>query len=419
MRGKYKLHSNKSEQEMLSKLDITQLVLKMKEKYESIINNQSLTQQSDVHIRSQVIAAIQCVPIISYGIVYLFATYFLQSNSIHYTELFKIIEAVIFGSILVSEGSFFTHEMQSIKHCAQLMSHLLNTFATYKASHALTSDISHTGEVHDDDGDAVSPFAHCNGLSLKLQNVSFRLHTFPYKSVLHNFTCYFEENSYTAVYCVSPTDPLSPSAGPVIFSLAQKLINATSGAILIDDRNIDTISSEHIRRAVCLVTGNSLFLPNCTVSENIALGDVTRFVSLDEMIGICRQLGVHRTIQSLPHGYNSKLQCIEHQLSPLDRVLLMLARAIVHNGAVVLLEHIDRGISQRLFMSHIDPVIQRFKSLGKTIISLPSNVTLNSHTYDSITLVSEDGCILESGSHEQLIASNGLYTRLHHLYSQE
>ena len=421
VRGKYRLDTSKQEQETLGKVDLTQLLNKMNEKYESIINNQSLTQQSDVHIRSQVIAAIQCIPILAYGIVYLFATYFTQSNSIHYTELFKIVEAVIFGSILVSEGSFFTYEMQSIKHCAQLMSHLLNSFVTYKASHALSSDSYNSEETTDQQSDCVSPFAHSNGLSLRLQNVSFRLQHHPYKSILSNFTYSFQENSFTAIYCISndASNALSPSPGPIIFSLAQKLIYPTSGVVLIDHRNIASINSEHIRKQTALITSNSLFLPNCSVSENIALGDIKRFVSLEEIVDICRQIGLHRTLQSLPNGYDSKLQSVQHQLSPLDRVLIMLARAIVQNASIVLLEHIDHGICERVYMSHIHPVIQRLRSLGKTIINLPSNITFNAQAYDSIVLLDQDGRILEAGSHEHLITQDTFYSRLHQLHSKD
>lgn len=415
VRNKYKLDCKKNEQEILSNVDLNGLINKINEKYESIINNQSLTQQSDVHIRSQVIAAIQCIPILAYGIVYLFATYFIQSNTIHYTELFKIIEAVIFGSILVSEGSFFTYEMQSIKHTAQLMSHLLNSFVTYKPSDVLSCNPDELNQQND----SLAPSSHQKSLSVKLQNVSFRLNQYSYKSILSNFTYSFQGNSFTAIYCISNDSTMFPSSGSIILSLIQKLIYPNSGIILIDNRNIASVDSEHVRKQTVLITSNSLFLPNCSISENIALGDINRFVSQEEIIDICRQIGLHRKIQCLPHGYNSKLLSIQHELSPLDRVLIMFARAIVQNASIILLEHIDHGICEQSYMSLIDPVIQRLRNRGKIIIDLPTNLTLHAKAYDSIVLIDENGCILETGSHEHLISQDNLYTRLYHLHAQD
>lgn len=415
-------------------IDLTHLLCEIKSRYEKVIHEQGSFQRSNVHVRAQTTAMIQCIPVLCYGIVYIFGTYFIQADSIHYTELFKIIEGVIFGAILVSEVSFFTLETQSIKNTAGLLVHLLNLFSTYRSSSLLSletlekSKITNSpsiGNGNDDDDDddescnstpAVQFFTSTNGLSLELRNICYKLSNPPYTTILDNLTYRFQPNSYTAIYSFSfKTTDLSILTKSSIFSLSQKLLIPKSGTVLIDDRDIEGIPSKQIRQRISLITSDVTFLPDCTIGENIALGDPNRYVPMEEIINICTQLGINGKIQTLQNGYESKIINLGHQLNQVDKLLLMFARCAIQDPGIILLEQIDHGLSEGTFMTFIDPIIQRFRSLGKTIITIPCGLGSNL-SYDTIILMGPNGYILELGSHEQLMSLGGAYFNLYHCY---
>ena len=424
-RGKMKSSICKSGKKRDECPDMTRVLSEIKLRYEKVIREQGTFQRSNVHVRAQTIALIQCIPVICYGVVYLFGTYFIQADSIHYTELFKIIEGVIFGAILVSEGSFFTLETQSIKNTAGLLAHLLDLLYSYQST--TSTGKSDDGEDDDDDDDdydlpderdlsAAVPLFSANGLSLEFRNVCYRLQSPPYTSIFQDFTYQFTPNSYTALFGFSLTSEMSLMTRSAVFSFAQKLIIPKSGTILIDGRDLDGISSSKIRSRISLITSKASFLPECTIGENIALGDPNRFVPPEEIIAICTQLGIHSKITSLANGYESKLTNLTcHQFSQVDKLMLMFARTAIQDAGIILLEQIDHGLSEGTFMTFVDPVIQRFRSLGKTIISIPCGLGTNV-SYDTIILMGPNGCILESGSHEHLMSLGGAYFHLYHCY---
>jgi len=187
-----------------------------------------------------------------------------------------------------------------------------------------------------------------------------------------------------------------------IASLINRFYEVTGGEITLDGINISNITQDSLRKQIGLVPQDP-FLFSGTIGENIKDGKLD--ASHDEVVNAARIAGAHDIISRMENGYETLVGERGGSLSPGQRQLVCLARAILSDPAILILDEATANID-----TNTEKIIQ--KSLyelakGRTCIII-------AHRLSTITdvdriIVLEHGNIVETGNHRELMAKKGLY----------
>ena len=189
-------------------------------------------------------------------------------------------------------------------------------------------------------------------------------------------------------------------------SLIPRFADPTAGEIRLDGIALDQIRLRHLRRQIGLVSQDP-FLFNDTVLSNIRYG--TPHAPFEQVVHAAKQAYAHQFIEEeLPDGYRTVVGPMGGQLSGGQRQRICLARAILRNPAILILDEATSQIdleSERIIQKVLDRFIR-----GRTVVMITHR--LGSLTLADRIVVMEDGRILDVGTHEQLLARCPFYHRL-------
>ena len=195
------------------------------------------------------------------------------------------------------------------------------------------------------------------------------------------------------------------SGKSTIVKLLLRLYELQGGAIRLDGQPVDQLQLADLRRAIGLVS-QEVFLFHGTVAENIAYGS---FDAPRQAIERAAQLAeASRFIEALPQGYDTVVGERGQRLSGGQRQRIALARAILKNPPVLILDEATAAVD-----NETEAAIQRSLdqiTAERTTLVIAHRLSTVRHA-DRI-VVMEQGRIVESGSHEQLIQAGGAYVNL-------
>ena len=191
-----------------------------------------------------------------------------------------------------------------------------------------------------------------------------------------------------------------------IINLLTRFYEIDEGRISIDGRDIRDIRKTDLRRALALVLQDT-FLFSDTVKENIRFG---RLEATDEqVIEAARMADADHFIRQLPHGYDTLLSERAGNLSQGQRQLLAIARAILANPAILILDEATSSVDTRT-EARIQKALLRLMA-GRTSFVIAHRLsTIRDANH---VLVINNGEIVEQGTHQQLIDKKGFYHRLY------
>jgi ATP-binding cassette subfamily B protein len=185
-----------------------------------------------------------------------------------------------------------------------------------------------------------------------------------------------------------------------------RLYDPTEGRILIDGQDLRDVSLASLSENIGMVTQET-YLFYDTIRSNLlyAKPDATDA----EVIAAAKAANIHDFIVSLPDGYDTVVGERGYRLSGGERQRIAIARVILKDPRILVLDeatsHLD-SISEELIQNALQKVMRDRSSL---VIAHRLSTVLAA---DKI-LVMEEGCLVESGKHEQLLAQNGLYATLY------
>jgi len=196
-----------------------------------------------------------------------------------------------------------------------------------------------------------------------------------------------------------------------IINVLARLWDINDGEIRLDGIPVKDIPLHELRRSVMPVM-QDITLFSGTVEENICLG---LDLSQDEIIEAAKTVYAHEFISSLPNGYKTVLSEGASNISTGQRQLISFARVIAHNPRVVILDEAT---------SSIDTETERLIQLGLKKVLAGRTSFVIAHRLSTIKnadriMVLSSGCLVEEGSHEELISCNGLYSKLYQLQYEE
>ena len=196
------------------------------------------------------------------------------------------------------------------------------------------------------------------------------------------------------------------SDGIVNENLAARFYEVTEGAVFIDGIDVRTVKQGSLRRQVGVVPQDS-FLFAGTIAENIRFGRPE--ASDAEVEEAARMANAHDFIISLPDGYETLILENAANLSVGQRQLICIARAILVNPRILILDEATANIdtvSEALIQQALERLLQ-----GRTAIIIAHRLSTIQNA--DVIYVIQDGRIVEQGRHEELLALGGVYRTLH------
>jgi len=190
-----------------------------------------------------------------------------------------------------------------------------------------------------------------------------------------------------------------------IINLLSRFYEYQKGEIIVDGDELRDIDIDLIRNNVAVVL-QDVFLYSDTVLNNITLGDDS--ISREKVIEAAKQVGAHEFIMSLPDNYNFVVGERGGMLSVGQRQLISFIRAYVYNPSILILDEATSSIdteSEELIQLAIEKLTE-----GRTSIIIAHRLSTISRANKIIVM--EQGEIIESGSHQELLSLNGSYKKL-------
>jgi len=232
---------------------------------------------------------------------------------------------------------------------------------------------------------------------VEFQNVSFGYQ--PGVEVLRNIN--FKVTPGETVAIVGQTGAGKSS----LVNLLARFYEVEKGKIAVDSYDINSITQQSLRRQMGMVPQDP-FLFSGSIEDNIRYGNTS--ASREEVIEAAKAVGADDFITHLEHGYDTPVGERGHNLSAGQRQFICLARAILNNPPILILDEATSNVdtnAERLMQESL-----RRLTKGRTCLIIAHR--LSTVTNADRIIVLESGKIAETGSHQQLMDKQGLYYRM-------
>lgn len=239
------------------------------------------------------------------------------------------------------------------------------------------------------------------GETIEFKDVSF---AYDEKVVLKHISFQVQEHSFTALV------GRSGSGKSTITSLIARFWDVKEGRILIGGKSIQDVTMETLLSRLSIVF-QDVYLFQDTIYNNIAFGK--REAGYEAVIEASKKARCHEFISKLEHGYDTLVGEGGSTLSGGEKQRISIARAILKDAPIVLLDEATSGI---------DPENETFVQAAFHELVKSKTLIVIAHKLSSVKradqiLVMEEGEIIERGTHEELLKKKGAYTKMYSYYS--
>lgn len=200
----------------------------------------------------------------------------------------------------------------------------------------------------------------------------------------------------------------SGSGKSTLLALVPRLYDPTQGSIAIDGQDLRDVTLASLRSQIGVVSQDVVLFDD-TVAANIAFGRPG--ASHDEIVAAAKAAAAHDFIMAMPGGYAASVGERGHKLSGGERQRVAIARAILKDAPILLLDEATSALdteSERLVQQALARLMK-----GRTTLVIAHR--LSTIREADLIVVMDEGTIVETGSHEALLAREGAYARLHRL----
>jgi subfamily B ATP-binding cassette protein MsbA len=207
---------------------------------------------------------------------------------------------------------------------------------------------------------------------------------------------------------------VGPSGGgkTTVLDLILRFYDIEAGRILIDGQNIAAVSRGSLRRQIAYV-GQIVQLFRGTIRENIGLGRIG--ASEAEIVAAAKAAHAHEFILGFPTGYDTPVGEHGMQLSGGQRQRIAVARALIKNAPIILLDEATAALDSES-ERYVQEAIAELRK-GRTTLVIAHRLSTIMHA-DCI-LVVENGLVVESGRHEELLRKGGRYASFYRVQLRE
>ncbi|MEW8993834.1 ABC transporter ATP-binding protein [Clostridium sp.] len=221
------------------------------------------------------------------------------------------------------------------------------------------------------------------------------------KPILKDINMHVEKGKMFGI--IGPTG----SGKSTIMNLLPRFYDYQSGSITIDGTILKDFKIKDLRSAIGMVLQDTVIFTG-TFKENIKYGNLE--ASDEQVIDAAKAANIHEYITSLPDGYETMLDSSASELSIGQKQLLTIARTIISNPDILILDEATSNIDTRTEIKIQEAMNNMMR--GRTSFVIAHRLKTILHADEIIVL--KDGKIFEQGTHKELLAKNGFYTELYH-----
>lgn len=285
-----------------------------------------------------------------------------------------------------------------MRNFTQPINNILNLFSTIQSAVAGAERVFEVmDEEKEKDSDNARDIKNIEG-NVEIESVNFSY--IPGKPILKEATISAKKGQTIAI--VGPTG----AGKTTIINLLTRFYDIDSGAIYIDGQNINAITRKSLRQSISMVLQDT-FLFSDTIRENIRYG---RLTATDEEVEHAAKLAhAHDFIIQLPQGYDTILTDNGGNLSQGQRQLLSIARAMIAQSSVLILDEATSSIDTRTELIIQNALLKLMR--GKTSFVIAHRLSTIKNADKIIVL--DGGRVVETGTHRELLVLNGFYANLY------
>ncbi|MEW8979439.1 MAG: ABC transporter ATP-binding protein [Symbiobacterium sp.] len=196
------------------------------------------------------------------------------------------------------------------------------------------------------------------------------------------------------------------SGKSTLVSLIPRFYDVTEGRVTVDGVDVRDLDLADLRRQIGIVLQET-FLWSASIKENIAYG--RRTATMEEIVAAAKLAQAHDFIMETPNGYDTIVGERGMGLSGGQKQRIAIARAILNNPRILILD--DATASVDMETEHEIQVALRNAMKGRTTFIIAHRISSLKHA-DEI-LVLDQGCVVERGTHEELLARGGIYRAIY------
>lgn len=317
------------------------------------------------------------------------------------------------GSMTVGGIQAFIQYVRTFNQPISQLASISNTLQlTAAATERVFEIIDETGEVEDRKDAIDVAFTKENATDTKKYfdgAVSFNHVDFGYdesKMIINDFTTTVKPGQKVAI--VGPTG----AGKTTMIKLLMRFYDVNSGNIEIDGIDIRNIKRDQLRKLFGIVLQDT-WLFNGSIMENIRYGNLS--ATDEEVIETAKDAQVDHFVRTLPDGYDMVINEETSNVSLGQKQLLTIARAILSDPKILILDEATSNVDTRteiLIQRAMDKLME-----GRTSFVIAHRLSTIRNA--DVILVMDNGDIVEQGTHEELIALNGLYTNLYNSQFEE
>ncbi|KAK9449525.1 P-loop containing nucleoside triphosphate hydrolase protein [Limtongia smithiae] len=316
------------------------------------------------------------------ALAYWYGSLFIRRREYTIFQFYVTFMAVVFGS--QSAGIMFSY--------APDMGKAFQAAQNIKALFELQPQI----DTWSDEGDVPQ---NVQG-EVVFKNVHFRYPTRPQVPVLRGLNLRIKPGQFAALV------GSSGCGKSTTIGLMEQFYSPLAGQILLDGHDISLFNINEYRKQIALVSQEPTLYAG-TLRENVMLGSTVP-VTQEQVETACKQANIHDFIMSLPDGYDTLAGSKGMLLSGGQKQRIAIARALIRNPTILLLDEATSALdseSEKVVQAALDAAAK-----GRTTISVAHR--LSTIQKADIIFVFENGRVLESGTHQELLANKSKYYEL-------
>ncbi|XP_069816579.1 ATP-binding cassette sub-family B member 5 isoform X2 [Dendropsophus ebraccatus] len=319
----------------------------------------------------------------AYAASYRFGAYLMKVGRMNVEEVILVFVILTYGAVAVGQTLSFAPDYAKARSAA---SHL---FALFNREPAIDS-YSLKGQKP----------GNFQG-NLELCQISFKYPSRPDVDVLKDLSVTIRSGQ-TVAFVGSSGCGKSTSV-----QLLQRFYDPCQGAVLFDSIDIKSLNVQWLRSQIGIVSQEPVLF-DCSIAENIAYGDNSRKVTMEEIQRAAKAANIHSFIEELPEKYNTSVGGKGTQLSGGQKQRIAIARALIRSPKVLLLDEATSALdneSEKVVQQAMDEARK-----GRTCIMIAHRLSTVQNA--DLIIVIKNGKVIEIGTHQQLLTNRGAYFHL-------
>ncbi|KAM4736476.1 ATP-dependent translocase ABCB1 isoform 1-T2 [Anableps anableps] len=339
--------------------------------------------QKKAHVYGFTFSFSQAMIYFAYAACFRFGAWLIVEQRMDVEGVFLVISAVLFGAMAVGEAnSFAPNYAKAIISASHLMMLL--------SKEPEIDNLSEQGDTPDTfDG------------NVSFENVKFNYPSRPDIPILRGLNLRVKKGETLALV------GSSGCGKSTTIQLLERFYDPREGRVVMDNIDLKQLNIHWLRSQIGIVSQEPVLF-DCTLAENIAYGDNSRSVTMEEIEAAAKAANIHNFIQELPQKFNTQAGDKGTQLSGGQKQRIAIARAILRNPKVLLLDEATSALdteSEKVVQDALDQA-----SKGRTCIIVAHRLSTIRNA-DRIA-VFQGGVVVEQGTHQQLLAKKRVYHML-------